>query len=473
MKRETISRGVGNIDERYIQEAAEYGFGEVGWNENNFKEKGFGKKRRFAVHLAAAMLALCILGGSIRAFLPSARETVKAYARGMDEEEITVEEEITAAGAVLHTGSISDTGEMKGHPLMFYLTGEDIASVRFSCRQQQINFVDWTEKRDEYGNAQNFTVTYGEDESEYYYLTIDWVPNTIIRELTDNRDSTIASLPEELRNDVIVLEITFENGKTATKAIAVSLREDGTFYAVLEDYRISEADSFVRRPDSQAIPRDILYAQGEVATSSSADAAPMICVDGRVYRRSTAQKYPYEGPEDDLVYLGEITGDITDSQNAIEGGSGAGETAVIAMDGVPRENFQANHPIAGAQVYRYGDDMMLRIDGELWIYEAVGDGKTQEPETQNQDAHSEAEDGKALTAEQIEDARQAALAYYEGTVFTVNAIEYTEDEIFHGDVEGGCSFRVNVSKGGVIQEPDRMITLRPENGDWKVVNEGY
>jgi len=40
-----------------------------------------------------------------------------------------------------------------------------------------------------------FTVTYGEDESEYYYLTIDWIPNTIIRELTDNAETTIATLP--------------------------------------------------------------------------------------------------------------------------------------------------------------------------------------------------------------------------------------------------------------------------------------
>lgn len=79
--------------------------------------------------------------------------------------------------------------------------------------------MDWTEKRDEYGNAQNFTVAYGEDESEYYYLTINWVPNAIIRELTDNEDSKIATLPEEMRNDIIVMEITFENGKKATKAI--------------------------------------------------------------------------------------------------------------------------------------------------------------------------------------------------------------------------------------------------------------
>ena len=101
----------------------------------------------------------------------------------------------------MNSGTISDSGEMKGQPLMFYLSGKDIAAVRFSCKNQQINFGDWTEKRDEYGNAQNFTVAYGEDESEYYYLTISWVPNAIIRELTDNEDSRIAALPEEMRND--------------------------------------------------------------------------------------------------------------------------------------------------------------------------------------------------------------------------------------------------------------------------------
>ena len=55
---------------------------------------------------------------------------------------------------------------MKGHPLMFYLSGKDIASVRFSSKREQIYFMDWTEQREEYGSAQNFTVPYGEDESE-------------------------------------------------------------------------------------------------------------------------------------------------------------------------------------------------------------------------------------------------------------------------------------------------------------------
>lgn len=79
---------------------------------------------------------------------------------------------------------------------------------------------------------------------------IDWVPNTLIRELTDNPDSKIATLPEEMRQDIIVMEITFENGKTATKAITISLLDDGTFFAVFDDYEISKADTFINRPDS-------------------------------------------------------------------------------------------------------------------------------------------------------------------------------------------------------------------------------
>lgn len=58
---------------------------------------------------------------------------------------------------------------------MFYLSGKDISTVRFSCKNQQINFMDWTEKRDEFGLAQNFTVSYGEDESEYWLDSLSYL----------------------------------------------------------------------------------------------------------------------------------------------------------------------------------------------------------------------------------------------------------------------------------------------------------
>ena len=334
MTRKDISDGVGNISTRHIQEAASYMAAE---KKISFFKKPFGKS------MIAAVLALCILAGGISIFSPFGGMVVTAYAHGTDEE-------ITQAGAVINTGTISDSGEMTGHPLMFYLSGKDISTVRFSCKNQQINFMDWTEKRDEFGLAQNFTVSYGEDESEYYYLLIDWVPNATIRELTDNANSTIAALPQGLREDVIVLEIAFENGKTLTKAITVSLLEDGTFFAKFDDYKITAEDSFIDRHDSESIPRNILYAQG----------------------------------------------------------------------GIPNEN-----------------DKQLSDDSE----------------TSN-------------TAS-IDTAKAVAEAYYKNTVFSVISMEIvsqTKNEI---------SFSVCVSKGGVVQEPNRTIFLELTNGHWEVVNEGY
>ena len=131
MTRKDISDGVGNISTRHIQEAASYMAAE---KKVSFFKKPFGRS------MIAAVLALCILAGGISIFSPFGGMVVTAYAHGTDEE-------ITQAGAVINTGTISDSGEMTGHPLMFYLSGKDISTVRFSCKNQQINFMDWTEKR--------------------------------------------------------------------------------------------------------------------------------------------------------------------------------------------------------------------------------------------------------------------------------------------------------------------------------------
>lgn len=69
--------------------------------------------------------------------------------------------------------------------------------------------------------------------------------------------------------------------------------------------------------------------------------------------------------------------------------------------------------------------------------------------------------------EELKIADEAARVYYENTVFEVVSLELksrTENEI---------SFSVCVSKGGIVQEPDRTIFLEFVNGHWKVVNEGY
>lgn len=427
MNQELFSEAMGKIDDKYIMEAVRY------------RKKD--RRLRLVKWAAAAacLAAVAVIGGMLFPF--PGHMAVSAYAHGTDME-------ITPAGAVMQSGSISDDGVMRGKPLMFYLDGKGIATVRFSCREQQLYFTDWTEKRAEYGNARNFTVTYGSDESEYYYLTIDWVPNATIRELTDHPDSSIAALPEELRNDLIVMEITFADGETATKAIEISLLDDGTFFASFDDYRVSDADAFVRRPDSEPIPREVLYAQGS-QTSGIADAPPMVYVNDRLYKQSPAQT-SFEEEKEEFVYLGEIESDVTDDQSP--------------TDGLPKRNFQANHPIVGAKVWQYGENIVVLINGKYWLYECLEDqdapdGLSEEKKKQLNPSYGA--DNNLQTAE------ETARAYYADTVFTIISMEpksQTAEEIV---------FSVCVSKGGIVQEPDRSITLRLDNGTWTVVNEGY
>ena len=368
----------------------------------------------------AACLAIVIAVDGILAPF-SGGMIVSAYAYGTDEE-------ITTAGAVMNSGTISNSGEMKGQPLMFYLSGKDIATVRFSCKNQQINFWDWTEKRDEYGNAQNFTVAYGEDESEYYYLTISWVPNAIIRELTDNEDSTIAALPEEMRNDIIVMEITFENGKTTTKAITISLLDDGRFFASFDDYQISEEDTFINRPDSEAI-----------------GAAPVI-------EDNYKEADPNE-PEQ-IVIPNSITFTGTIIDNVIES-----LVPIILVD--VEENSGLSYDKVLFELTEEQKDWELKTGMRVQI---VCSDFFQEstPPIGNLISITE-----AAPNDELKIADEAARAYYENTVFEVVSLE------LKSQTENKIIFSVCASKDGVIQEPNRTITLQLNNGTWEVVNEGY
>ena len=176
MKKELISEAVSNIKEEYITEAQTPPTANRPWQRK----------------LVAAVVALCLLAGGLWALSPSGAMNVTAYA-------VDSNQPITANGVVLDTGTISDSGEMTCHPLLFCLDGAEMKSVRFSCKNQELDYRDCTEQRDEYGQAQNFVVEYGPNTDEYPALLIDWVPDKTIRALTDNEDMTIAKLPEELR----------------------------------------------------------------------------------------------------------------------------------------------------------------------------------------------------------------------------------------------------------------------------------
>ena len=238
MKREYIEAALDGLALRHIQEAA---------------SGPPPRKKRFPkLFSAAAVLLLLCVGGLGPLF--TAAPAVTAYAQGTNVE-------LTSAGVLMQTGTIQNDGSQTGHPLMFYLAGKDIEQVRFSCKNQKIRFEDWTETRDEFGNAQNFTVPYGDDPSEYYYLLIDWIPEDTVEALHEPGTS-IADLPPELREDQIILEIQFSNGKRDIKSISISLLDDGTFFAVFSDYEIQPEDDFVSRPDAPVIPRAILYGPG-------------------------------------------------------------------------------------------------------------------------------------------------------------------------------------------------------------------
>lgn len=261
-----------------------------------------------------------------------------------------------------------------------------------------------------------------------YYLLIDWVPNATIRELTDNASSTIAALPQELREDVIVMEITFENGKTLTKAITVSLLEDGTFFAKFDDYEITAEDSFIDRPDSEAI-----------------GAAPVI-------EDNYKEADPNE-PEQ-IVIPNSITFTGTIIDNVIES-----LVPIILVD--VEENSGLSYDKVLFELTEEQKDWELKIGTRVQI---VCSDIFQEstPPIGNLISITE-----AAPNDELKIADEAARAYYENTVFEVISLK------LKSQTENGISFSVCVSKGGIVQEPDRTIFLEFVNGHWEVVNEGY
>ena len=72
-----------------------------------------------------------------------------------------------------------------------------------------------------------------------------------------------------------------------------------------------------------------------------------------------------------------------------------------------------------------------------------------------------------FTEEELDQARQAALDYYAGTVFEVTEL------VFEEQMANTASFTVKCSKGGVRVDPDRSIVLELQDGAWTVVSEGY
>ena len=219
MKTKQFAEAMSELEEKYVAEALIY--------KKSARQSARGRWCAAAAcfALAAVLLAVSILS-------PLGSMSVTAYAAGTDAE-------ITSAGAAFATGTIHDDGTLDGYPLMFYLKGSGIDTVRFSCKNGQLCFTDLTGRRDAYDFAQNFTVPYGAnagDEADYPSLLIEWLPRPMMEALAD-ADIGIADLAADLRQDIIVLEITFANGRTATRAVTIDLQDDGSFRAAFRAYR--------------------------------------------------------------------------------------------------------------------------------------------------------------------------------------------------------------------------------------------
>ncbi|MDW2798834.1 hypothetical protein RZO55_14750 [Clostridium boliviensis] len=254
MNKEIFSKAIGEIDTKYINEALRY---------TKSKQKILFYNKPIGKTIIAAVFFICLLLG-LNIIYPFNKTSVMAYA-------YETNKKINSTGTVLSTGKVNADGSMTGTPLSFYIQGNDIKTIRYSVKNQWIDFIDWTQKREEFGVAKNFTVNYGSDQHDYYYLVVNWEPNELWEALS-NKNISIKDLPQELLEDTIVLEISYRNDKTETKAIKIKLQDNGDFVASFDNYRITEQDDFVNRPDSEPIDRSILYKQGTKESKSYKEA---------------------------------------------------------------------------------------------------------------------------------------------------------------------------------------------------------
>lgn len=90
------------------------------------------------------------------------------------------------------------------------------------------------------------------------------------------------------------------------------------------------------------------------------DVAPMVYVNGVLYKKSLEEVY-YEEMAEEFVYIGKIESDVRSDQTY--------------PYGVPKEHLQANTPIVGSEVYQYGDAVVVKVNGIYWLYEDESAGK--------------------------------------------------------------------------------------------------
>lgn len=204
---------MGKVDDRFLLEVLEY------------ERKKNLKKVIGSAGLVAA--SICILAGIGIYFYMDKKSSSTIFAAGTNQW-------IGNAKVEISLGTITDEGSMKGAALGFYVLGKEIEQITFSCENQWLEYFDMRDSWGKFsGLSKNFTISYGEKKEEYYYILVHWVPDKIQKKLTEE-DIGISDLTEEEKSDVIVLEITYLNGKQERKQIEVLLNDDGLFTAQVD-----------------------------------------------------------------------------------------------------------------------------------------------------------------------------------------------------------------------------------------------
>lgn len=193
-------------------------------------------------HIPAIIVSAAIIITGIT--VPSgSTSNVNIYAASTHEE-ITQGKDVT-----VKCGTIDNNGITHGEPVSFYLKGSGIDKVRFSCKENLMDFEDSGSLRESYYDEKNFTVKYGKNLKDYSDLIIYWNPKAIIDALSSKK-TTVRTLPDYLKHDTIVLQITYTDGRTETKALKISLDKDGIFSTSFGSYSIKDSDSFVNEDDA-------------------------------------------------------------------------------------------------------------------------------------------------------------------------------------------------------------------------------
>lgn len=117
--------------------------------------------------------------------------------------------------------------------------------------------------------------------------------------------------------------------------------------------------AFTMRPDNEDVPEDNI-----VTSSSCADVAPMVYINDTLYKQSVKQTH-FDTLQEDFIYIGTIESDITADQST-------------ANDGVPKENYQSNTPIVGAEIYQYDNDIVVKINDVFWLYKVLDENYNRE-----------------------------------------------------------------------------------------------